>query len=43
MEACVTEENKMNNQDTQEADRLVAKNAVEEYIYDIRYISDIPI
>jgi len=36
MEAAVNEEVRMNNQDQQEADRLVAKNAVEEYIYDIR-------
>ena len=26
----------MNNQDRNEADRLTAKNSVEEYIYDIR-------
>jgi len=36
MEAAVNEEIRMHNQDQQEADRLVAKNAVEEYIYDIR-------
>merc|ERR1712045_430523 len=30
------EENSMNNQDRAEADRLTAKNSVEEYIYDIR-------
>ena len=32
----ITEENSMNNQDRAEADRLVAKNNVEEYIYDVR-------
>ena len=32
----IQEETSMNNQDRAEADRLVAKNNVEEYIYDIR-------
>ena len=32
----IQEENSMNNQDRAEADRLTAKNSVEEYIYDIR-------
>merc|ERR1711953_1472319 len=36
LQAAITEENSMNNQDRAEADRLVAKNNVEEYIYDIR-------
>merc|ERR1712183_1095868 len=36
LQAAVTEEKSMNNQDRAEADRLVAKNNVEEYIYDIR-------
>merc|ERR1719327_1821753 len=36
LQAAITEENIMNNQDRAEADRLVAKNNVEEYIYDIR-------
>merc|ERR1719411_2433945 len=36
LQAAITEENTMNNQDRAEADRLVAKNNVEEYIYDIR-------
>merc|ERR1711963_927663 len=36
LQAAITEENSMNNQDKAEADRLVAKNNVEEYIYDIR-------
>lgn len=36
IEKASAEEVKMNNQDQQEADRLVAKNSVEEYIYDIR-------
>ena len=36
MESAVTEEVKMNTQDQNEADRLVAKNSVEEYIYEIR-------
>merc|ERR550519_1666452 len=36
LRAAITEENSMNNQDRAEADRLVAKNNVEEYIYDVR-------
>merc|ERR1712079_592545 len=36
LQAAITEETTMNNQDRAEADRLVAKNNVEEYIYDIR-------
>jgi len=36
LEAAATEEHSMANQDLQEADRLNAKNSVEEYIYDIR-------
>merc|ERR1712227_713778 len=36
LQAAILEENTMNNQDKAEADRLVAKNNVEEYIYDIR-------
>merc|ERR1719356_1958466 len=36
LQAATQEENSMNNQDRAEADRLVAKNNVEEYIYDIR-------
>merc|ERR1719412_3537827 len=36
LQAAITEENSMNNQDKAEADRLLAKNNVEEYIYDIR-------
>merc|ERR1719436_140490 len=36
LQAAITEENSMNSQDRAEADRLVAKNNVEEYIYDIR-------
>jgi len=36
LQAAISEENSMNNQDRAEADRLVAKNNVEEYIYDIR-------
>jgi hypothetical protein len=34
--AAVQEETRMAEQDLTEADRLVAKNSVEEYIYDIR-------
>merc|ERR1711997_980117 len=36
LQAATQEENSMNNQDRAEADRLTAKNSVEEYIYDIR-------
>lgn len=36
LEAAATEEHGMAYQDIQEADRLIAKNSVEEYIYDIR-------
>jgi len=36
LQAATQEENSMNNQDRNEADRLTAKNSVEEYIYDIR-------
>merc|ERR1712098_494512 len=36
LQSAMQEEISMNNQDKAEADRLVAKNNVEEYIYDIR-------
>jgi len=36
LQNAIQEENSMNNQDRAEADRLTAKNSVEEYIYDIR-------
>jgi len=36
LEAAITDENSMASQDLQEAERLNAKNAVEEYIYEIR-------
>merc|ERR1711874_820379 len=36
LQAATQEENSMNNQDRAEADRMTAKNSVEEYIYDIR-------
>merc|ERR1712038_1232944 len=36
LQAAITEETTINSQDRAEADRLVAKNNVEEYIYDIR-------
>jgi len=36
LEAASAEESGMANQDVQEAERLTAKNSVEEYIYDIR-------
>merc|ERR1711963_1315422 len=36
LQNAILEENTMNNQDKAEAERLVAKNNVEEYIYDIR-------
>ncbi|XP_023335188.1 heat shock 70 kDa protein 4 [Eurytemora carolleeae] len=36
LEFAATEEHSMSNQDIQEADRLTAKNSVEEYIYEIR-------
>merc|ERR1711902_343741 len=36
LQAATQEENSMNNQDRNEAERLTAKNSVEEYIYDIR-------
>merc|ERR1711963_818192 len=36
LQNAILEENTMNNQDKAEAERLTAKNSVEEYIYDIR-------
>merc|ERR1712025_345325 len=36
LQNAILEENTMNNQDRAEAERLTAKNSVEEYIYDIR-------
>merc|ERR1712110_1058776 len=36
LEVATTQESKFSQQDLQESERLVAKNSVEEYIYDIR-------
>ena len=38
LETLAAIEASLTNQDTTEADRLNAKNAVEEYIYDIRHV-----